>query len=65
MQGAGSPTAMRIMIGREANIDRKKELAKVIAGIEEDSYFQSIVQMKKERHPKGDKHGKKRKAGTG
>ena len=46
MQGAGSPTAMKIMIGRQANIDRKKELAKVIAGIEEDRYFQDITQVK-------------------
>jgi 4-hydroxybutyryl-CoA dehydratase/vinylacetyl-CoA-Delta-isomerase len=46
MQGAGSPTAMKIMIGRQANIDRKKELAKVIAGIEEDPYFEAITQAK-------------------
>ncbi len=46
MQGAGSPTAMKIMIGRQANIDRKKELAKVIAGITEDPYFQDITKRK-------------------
>jgi hypothetical protein len=34
------------MIGRQANIDRKKELAKVIAGIEEDPYFRDITQAK-------------------
>jgi 4-hydroxybutyryl-CoA dehydratase/vinylacetyl-CoA-Delta-isomerase len=49
MQGAGSPTAMKIMIGRQANIDRKKELAKVIAGIAEDPYFQDIIQGKEEK----------------
>jgi hypothetical protein len=50
MQGAGSPTAMKIMIGRETNIERKKELAKVIAGIEEDPYFQGITGMKEEQY---------------
>jgi len=40
-------------------------LAKVIAGIEEDPYFQSIVQMKDERHPKGDSPGEKGKRSTG
>jgi 4-hydroxybutyryl-CoA dehydratase/vinylacetyl-CoA-Delta-isomerase len=44
MQGAGSPTAMKIMIGRQANIDRKKELAKAIAGIAEDPYFEKLTQ---------------------
>lgn len=44
MQGAGSPTAMKIMIGRTSNVDQKKAWAKVIAGIDEDKYFQKIVQ---------------------
>ena len=47
------------MIGREANIDRKKELAKVIAGIEDDPYFQSITGVREEEYfarlPKEDK----------
>jgi len=34
MHGAGSPQAQRIMIEREVNIDFKKKLAKVLAGIE-------------------------------
>ena len=33
MHGAGSPQAQRIMIQRQGNIEGKKELAKVIAGI--------------------------------
>ncbi|PWJ49681.1 4-hydroxyphenylacetate 3-hydroxylase family protein [Faecalicatena contorta] len=33
MHGAGSPQAQRIMIGRQANVAHKKELAKEIAGI--------------------------------
>lgn len=33
MHGAGSPQAQRIMIGRQANVEHKKELAKNIAGI--------------------------------
>jgi 4-hydroxybutyryl-CoA dehydratase/vinylacetyl-CoA-Delta-isomerase len=35
MHGAGSPQAQRIMIQRQGNIEAKKELAKVIAGIKE------------------------------
>ena len=34
MHGAGSPQTQRIMIGREVDIDSKKKLAKVLAGIE-------------------------------
>ncbi len=33
MHGAGSPQAQRIMIARQANLERKKKLAKMIAGI--------------------------------
>ena len=33
MHGAGSPQAQRIMIARQANMGKKKELAKAIAGI--------------------------------
>ena len=33
MHGAGSPQAQRIMIARQANMDRKKELARTIARI--------------------------------
>ena len=35
MHGAGSPQAQRIMIARQSNMEHKKELAKVIAGIKE------------------------------
>ena len=33
MHGAGSPQAQRIMIGRQSNINHKKELAKALAGV--------------------------------
>ena len=33
MHGAGSPQAQRIMISRQGNLEKKKELAKTIAGI--------------------------------
>ncbi|MBP2638639.1 MAG: abfD [Firmicutes bacterium] len=33
MHGAGSPQAQRIMIARQGNLEKKKELAKAIAGI--------------------------------
>ncbi|MGM0688427.1 MAG: 4-hydroxyphenylacetate 3-hydroxylase family protein [Bacillota bacterium] len=33
MHGAGSPQAQRIMIGRQADLDQKKNLARIIAGI--------------------------------
>jgi 4-hydroxybutyryl-CoA dehydratase/vinylacetyl-CoA-Delta-isomerase len=37
MHGAGSPQAQRIMIEREVDIDFKKKLAKVLAGIEREN----------------------------
>lgn len=37
MHGAGSPQAQRVMIARQANVEHKKECAKKIAGIKEDS----------------------------
>ncbi len=36
MHGAGSPQAQRIMIARQANLDHKKKLARVIAGIDRE-----------------------------
>ena len=36
MHGAGSPQAQRIMISRQANLEHKKKLARVIAGIESE-----------------------------
>lgn len=35
MHGAGSPQAQRIMIARQGNLAAKKELAKVIAKVDE------------------------------
>jgi 4-hydroxybutyryl-CoA dehydratase/vinylacetyl-CoA-Delta-isomerase len=37
MHGAGSPQAQRIMILRQAELEAKKELSKVLAGIKEES----------------------------
>ena len=34
MHGAGSPQAQRIMIERGADLDSKKKLARILAGIE-------------------------------
>ena len=39
MHGAGSPQAMRIMIGRQANLERKKKLAEKLAKIGEQPYM--------------------------
>lgn len=36
MHGAGSPQAQRIMISRQANLEHKKKLARIIAGIDEE-----------------------------
>ncbi|PKN77080.1 MAG: 4-hydroxybutyryl-CoA dehydratase [Deltaproteobacteria bacterium HGW-Deltaproteobacteria-10] len=35
MHGAGSPQAQRIMISRQGNLDEKKKMAKIIAGIKD------------------------------
>ena len=43
MHGAGSPAAQKIMIGRRGNIEMKKELAKIIAGIKPDEHFRKIT----------------------
>lgn len=36
LHGAGSPQAQRIMIARQANMEQKKEFARILAGIEEE-----------------------------
>lgn len=36
MHGAGSPQAQRIMIARQADLEQKKKLARIIAGIERE-----------------------------
>jgi 4-hydroxybutyryl-CoA dehydratase/vinylacetyl-CoA-Delta-isomerase len=36
LHGAGSPQAQRIMISRQSNMEKKKEMAKKIAGIKKD-----------------------------
>ena len=37
LHGAGSPQAQRIMIGRQGNIEEKKEFARIIAGIKKEN----------------------------
>ena len=39
MHGAGSPQAQRIMIGRQANMEAKKALARRLCGIDPDGLF--------------------------
>jgi len=43
MHGAGSPAAQKIMIARRSGIDKKMELAKTVAGINRDKYFESVT----------------------
>jgi hypothetical protein len=43
MHGAGSPAAQKIMIARRSGIDRKMELAKTVAGINQDTDFERII----------------------
>ncbi len=43
MHGAGSPQAQKIMIWRRGDVNKKKDLAKVIAGIKTDEHFKLIV----------------------
>jgi hypothetical protein len=48
--GAGSPTAQKIMIARRSGIDQKMELAKTIAGINQDPYFERIIGKDESTH---------------
>ena len=48
MHGAGSPQAQKIMIWRRGNIEMKKDLAKIAAGIKPDEHFEKIVGKKEE-----------------
>jgi 4-hydroxybutyryl-CoA dehydratase/vinylacetyl-CoA-Delta-isomerase len=50
MHGAGSPAAQKIMIARRSGINRKMELAKIIAGINKDKYFESIIDKDENMH---------------
>lgn len=50
MHGAGSPAAQKIMIARRSGIDRKMDLAKRVAGIIKDPYFERIVGKDEETH---------------
>ena len=44
LHGAGSPQAQRIQIGRAAQIEYKKQLARILAGIESKEEKESIQQ---------------------
>jgi len=44
MHGAGSPQAQRIQIGRAMQLEYKKRLAKIIAGIELDGNKEQLVE---------------------
>jgi 4-hydroxybutyryl-CoA dehydratase/vinylacetyl-CoA-Delta-isomerase len=48
MHGAGSPQAQRIMIARQGNIAKKKDMAKTIAGIKSEK---KVTEKKKELEP--------------
>jgi len=50
MHGAGSPAAQKIMIARRSGIDRKMELAKTVAGISKDKYFESVIGKDENAH---------------
>ena len=50
MHGAGSPAAQKIMIARRSGINRKMELAKTVAGLNKDKYFESIIGMDENSH---------------
>ena len=50
MHGAGSPAAQKIMIARRSGIDIKMDLAKTIAGINKDKYFESIIGKDENTH---------------
>jgi 4-hydroxybutyryl-CoA dehydratase / vinylacetyl-CoA-Delta-isomerase len=44
MHGAGSPQAQRIQIGRMMQLEYKKRLAKVLAGIKMDDKKEDLVE---------------------
>jgi 4-hydroxybutyryl-CoA dehydratase/vinylacetyl-CoA-Delta-isomerase len=50
MHGAGSPAAQKIMIARRSGIDRKMELAKTVAGINQDIRFEGIIGKDEKAH---------------
>jgi len=45
LHGAGSPQAQKMMIGRRADLERKKGLAEEIVGITPDKHFEKIAGM--------------------
>ena len=50
MHGAGSPAAQKIMIARRSGINRKMELAKTVAGINQDKYFERLIGKDEKAH---------------
>lgn len=50
LHGAGSPQAQKMMIGRRANLDDKKEIAETILGIRPDKHFERITGKSEEEY---------------
>ena len=50
MHGAGSPAAQKIMIARRSGMEKKMELARTLAGIQKDQYFESIAGKDEKAH---------------
>lgn len=50
MHGAGSPQAQKIMIWRRGNVEMKKELARIIAGVKADEHFRKITGKSEEEY---------------
>ncbi|MFC2000252.1 4-hydroxyphenylacetate 3-hydroxylase family protein [Chloroflexota bacterium] len=50
LHGAGSPMAQKMMIQRRGNVESKKELAEIIAGIKPDSHFKDITGKSEEEY---------------
>jgi 4-hydroxybutyryl-CoA dehydratase/vinylacetyl-CoA-Delta-isomerase len=50
MHGAGSPAAQKIMIARRGGVGIKMELAKNIAGINQNKYFERIIGKDEKMH---------------
>ena len=50
LHGAGPPQAQKMMIGRRANYEKKKEIAETIVGINRDEHFERITGQKEDEY---------------
>ncbi len=50
MHGAGSPAAQKIMLARRSGVDRKRNYAEKIAGIQKDEDFEKIIGKSEEEY---------------